>query len=543
MRRNSSEFNTGFISEAGTFRTNKDYFAFMELDDMACWIAADGIDSDEDIESAEIAVKSIFADFSEKPVMSRRRIKKYLKNAHKTLKSESRSVRLKASIMVIITDYSKMVWATAGNVRMYHFRKGKFNFRSKDQSIAQMMADAGKINEYEINEHEERNNLTNYLGKAEGFKPYISKKYRLNEGDVMILCTPGFWENIDSVEMGDALSEAQNPEELVDNLEELLLGKQNRVLNNYTIAAVYANKVFKESPKNNMRWVKRVAAILIPILIACAGLFIYKKIDEAKTRDLLEESITSGDKLVGEKKYNEALKNYDTAIDCLKKLKEPETEEEVKSKQDITKLVTEGDSFFESKKYKDAREKYFEARSKAENENTFNKDDLEKKIKNTDKYIAMLELMNEGDEESRNKHFDKAKSKYEEALKIANGVYAHDLGQELNEKIQKVDNEKDKDKNNDPVPIIKQVQDFEKKGDEWKEDKEYKSAIEYYEKARNLCNKLLESNQDHEALKNFNAFEKFNALKEKILKCEKEMATATPLPAPAVIVTPTAVKG
>ena len=59
MRKNSSEFKTNFVSEPGTFRTNKDYFAFMELDDLACYAVADGIDSDEEKESAEIAVHAL----------------------------------------------------------------------------------------------------------------------------------------------------------------------------------------------------------------------------------------------------------------------------------------------------------------------------------------------------------------------------------------------------------------------------------------------------------------------------------------------------
>ena len=79
MRKNSSEFKTNFVSEPGTFRTNKDYFAFMELDDLACYAVADGIDSDEEKESAEIAVHALFADFME---TLRRKIRQYAKNAH-----------------------------------------------------------------------------------------------------------------------------------------------------------------------------------------------------------------------------------------------------------------------------------------------------------------------------------------------------------------------------------------------------------------------------------------------------------------------------
>ena len=59
MRKNSSEFITAFTSEAGTFHTNRDFYAFVELDDIACYVVADGIDSDEEINSAELAANCI----------------------------------------------------------------------------------------------------------------------------------------------------------------------------------------------------------------------------------------------------------------------------------------------------------------------------------------------------------------------------------------------------------------------------------------------------------------------------------------------------
>lgn len=36
---------------------------------------------------------------------------------------------------------------------------------------------------------------------------------------------------------------------LTDTLEEVLLSKQHRTVNNYTAAAIYVNKVFQEKPK------------------------------------------------------------------------------------------------------------------------------------------------------------------------------------------------------------------------------------------------------------------------------------------------------
>ena len=56
MRKENSDFNTKFISEAGSYLVNADYFAFVELKDYACYVIADGIDLDEKKESAKLAV-------------------------------------------------------------------------------------------------------------------------------------------------------------------------------------------------------------------------------------------------------------------------------------------------------------------------------------------------------------------------------------------------------------------------------------------------------------------------------------------------------
>jgi hypothetical protein len=40
MRKKNSEFETGYFSETGLTPTHKGHFAFIELDDFACWVAA-----------------------------------------------------------------------------------------------------------------------------------------------------------------------------------------------------------------------------------------------------------------------------------------------------------------------------------------------------------------------------------------------------------------------------------------------------------------------------------------------------------------------
>lgn len=246
MRKGNSTFLTGFLSEAGTFRYNHDYFAFVELDDFACWIVADGIKSEDQKKSAEIVAHHLFAEFTENPTISKKLLKKYFENAQRALLLENGAGKLTASLVMVVTDYAHIVWAVAGNARLYHFRKGGFSFKSNDQSIAQLLMEIGKVNSEELDRHEERYNLYNYFGKSEKFEPFISNLYELHDGDVMLLCTAGFWESIALNEIISALKAAESPGNFVDNLEEIILKKQNDALNNYTMGAIYADKVFKE---------------------------------------------------------------------------------------------------------------------------------------------------------------------------------------------------------------------------------------------------------------------------------------------------------
>ncbi|GJM71791.1 hypothetical protein HMSSN036_40070 [Paenibacillus macerans] len=171
-------FKTAFVSEAGSHFDNRDYFAFVELDDMACYVIADGLDLDKEVRSAQMAVEVILESFMEKPSMSRRKIRQDLEAAHEWLKFESRRVRLKASVLVVVTDYTRMVWATCGNARLYQFRGGRVNLRSKDQSLTQLMLDQGRLAEDRNHNHEERGNLLNYMGRPDRFEPYVSDKCR-----------------------------------------------------------------------------------------------------------------------------------------------------------------------------------------------------------------------------------------------------------------------------------------------------------------------------------------------------------------------------
>ena len=70
MRKENAGFRTAFLSEEGSKLLNRDYFAYVELDNLACYVAADSLDDENAKNSAEIVVKTILREFTEHPSMS-----------------------------------------------------------------------------------------------------------------------------------------------------------------------------------------------------------------------------------------------------------------------------------------------------------------------------------------------------------------------------------------------------------------------------------------------------------------------------------------
>jgi serine/threonine protein phosphatase PrpC len=247
MNEKKAKFSTGFMTEAGTKITSRGYFGSVEQAGLACWIVAEQVDALEDKESAKIAVERILGNFSRGPSMAKAKIKEYLLDAHQKLKDESKTEMLKANLVMVVTDYAKAVWTVIGNVRLYHFREGRFSFRSKDQTIAQVMVDSGLLAEDEVNQREERNNLINYLGGITEFKPFISEPFHLQDGDVLLLCNSGVWEKIKNAEIVDCLRHTSEPREFMTAVKSAGLVQGSPGLKNYTMGVIFTQQVWSEN--------------------------------------------------------------------------------------------------------------------------------------------------------------------------------------------------------------------------------------------------------------------------------------------------------
>lgn len=323
MRKENASFETKFISEAGSYLNNADYFAFVELKDYACYVIADGIDTDDMKKSAQQAVTAVIAKFSDMPGMSKEKLKSYMAEAHRTLLEESAEIRLEASILVLVTDYKKVRWAHAGNCRLALLHNGAIIETTKDTSLTQRLADSEEIPLDMVSSHEERNNLYAYLGQPGKFSPVISAKHSLEDGDIILLETRGAWENIGDAELLDATDGVSKAEEVCTGLEDVILSQRLDIIENYTIVSIFVNKIY-QNPKQGKykKLITLLVSLAIALTIALTAILVTRYIMNRKNLEKIDAIKEAGVEKLQEEKYEAAkdkLEEYESISVRVKK--------------------------------------------------------------------------------------------------------------------------------------------------------------------------------------------------------------------------------
>ncbi|MBU2703392.1 serine/threonine protein phosphatase PrpC [Sporomusaceae bacterium BoRhaA] len=441
MRKINAKFNTAFISEAGSALQNRDYFAFVEMDDFACYVIADGIDDDLELESAKIAVASIIRQFNDKPSMRKRAIKSWLKVANQELLDQSRTMRLKASVTVVVTDYMSMVYGMAGNTRLQLFREGTLIYQTKDHSLSSNLVAEGKISKDKVASHLERNNLYCYLGQPEAFNPEISATIKLEEGDIITLLSRGIWENVDEGEMADAIEDAKKPQQVLNNVEDLILSGQPEKLENYTLAAIFIDRVYKD-PGRRQALIKRMIAVAIPVLLIIAGLLIFSHISQAQRQDkiaTMNGHFKQAQMLSENGNFVRAADEYKAALDIAQALKLPEDQKNFENYYKTALLIVDADTALHQKEFAKAVQKYADALTASYFADQLGLEYIQKQQSLIADYMRVTELIQSGDSKLERKDLIGAHLDYLEAKVIATRLYYEEGRKEAADKLAKID--------------------------------------------------------------------------------------------------------
>ncbi len=129
-----------------------------------------------------------------------------------------------------------------GDSRAYLFRGGTLQLLTRDQTVAQMLADMGHLSQQDVARHRLRNVLTSALGGPGKDVRVEMQRRKLGDGDRLLLCSDGLTDMVDDQGIAEVLAREPRSSEACRLLVERALengGKDNVtvVLARYSIPA------------------------------------------------------------------------------------------------------------------------------------------------------------------------------------------------------------------------------------------------------------------------------------------------------------------
>ena len=127
--------------------------------------------------------------------------------------------RPRATCALCLVQDDAAYWGHVGDSRIYQLRDGAIYDRSRDHSHVELLLYDGAITAEELATHPMRNYVECCLGgDAELPRMSITCRKPMRQGDVMLVCTDGFWSSLPEAQLA-SISKADGV--LDDNLKAL----------------------------------------------------------------------------------------------------------------------------------------------------------------------------------------------------------------------------------------------------------------------------------------------------------------------------------
>lgn len=102
----------------------------------------------------------------------------------------------RTTCVACVVQEGMATWAHVGDSRLYHFNRDRFCMHTRDHSMVQELIDRGIFNEAEAEQKAGRNYLYNAVGGAMLPDIELSDATPLQQGDLLLLCSDGFWGHL-----------------------------------------------------------------------------------------------------------------------------------------------------------------------------------------------------------------------------------------------------------------------------------------------------------------------------------------------------------
>jgi serine/threonine protein phosphatase PrpC len=117
--------------------------------------------------------------------------------AHTAILQEADKRRLddtpRTVLVACVIQDGRACWTHVGDARLYLLRDGRILQRTRDHTVVQQLIDEGRIREEAVASHPERNRLLQCIGGYQAPRPDPASNMPLEKGDLLVLCSDGFW--------------------------------------------------------------------------------------------------------------------------------------------------------------------------------------------------------------------------------------------------------------------------------------------------------------------------------------------------------------
>ena len=513
MRRINSEFRTFHMSEEGQKLSNRDYFGYVEMDDFACYVLADSLDDEPSTNSARLVVDSIIRDFTEAPAMGRGALRRYLRRAHGELLRQRGGMHLKVAVVVAVTDYRKLRYCHVGNCRLYLIRNAGILGRTSDQSLTQNLVERDRVILDQAARHEERNNLYSFLGERGKPDIQISRRKKLEAGDLFIQLTRGVWEQCEESQFLQIVNDAKETRDILDQTEDLILKEQNsRDIDNYSMAVTSVDKVY-QCPKKPIS-VKKILLLVLPVLLVLisvsVALFLRHRSIRNRTESLLR-SMESGEEYLAHNNYQKAKEEYGEARKLADSLRRDQAYEEADRYMKLAEQVILADEALAGEEYQKAQELYLAARQMSVEAGNVGLSYIDGQLGRTEGYIRVFDLIAQGERKEEYGNLKGAIALYKEAKEKAAALYFMEGKKEALELQMAAEETLEKEQLEAEQRLREQIEaeeadraldnqqrandqhsaiELENQGNELLAEGSYESAITFYQAAQVIYNRL-----------------------------------------------------
>ncbi|MDH0867804.1 protein phosphatase 2C domain-containing protein [Mitsuaria sp. GD03876] len=123
--------------------------------------------------------------------------------------------RMHTTVVALCVDAQRnfALWTHVGDSRLYRIRGGRIDTITQDDSVVQMLIEAGMLTPEQAEDHPHKNHLVAALGIEDELHPHTTTPQPLEAGDVFLLCSDGWWGSAGDALIHATLASAGSPDD------------------------------------------------------------------------------------------------------------------------------------------------------------------------------------------------------------------------------------------------------------------------------------------------------------------------------------------